>query len=305
MKKIVELAIGLCLLATATATLATKPTVEFTVMHSTGGVSDVTSRFIASHLPEPYVVVNRPGAGGRTAIRHLLSEHSMMLATMAQVYVTNPINYNDLEYDPYKDLEVLSVIGAMPSVLVCNKRTGFVTFDNFIKSKNPVSFAFGGFGSSEHIATELLVRETKVNATMVPYAQGGNKSVVDLVGGHIDCMFANYPTIKPHIVNENLQILLTSHSLGYNVPTWQDVYKTAFPFQSYLSIIVPSAMDNAVKNKIKSQLESSFKHKNYKQELLRIGVFPVLHTEKSKINSTVEYTKTLRNFIVTNNIKTN
>jgi len=281
-----------------------KSPVEFTVMHGVGGVSDLTSRYIASNLTNNYIVINRPGGGGRIAINHLFKDNTMMLATMIQVFVTNPINFQDLEHIPKKDLEVLAVVGVMPSALICNKNTGFKSFEDFLKSDKQISFGFGGYGSSEHIATELLVTETKVKSTMIPYAQGGNKSVTELVGGHIDCMFANYPTVKSQIHNENLILLMTSHKLGYNVVTWKDIHKKDFPFQSYLSIIVPTNMSNTTKNEIALDLKNSFSKNYYRQGLVNIGIFPILETEKSKIKSIVNYMDSIKKFIQEKNIKT-
>jgi tripartite-type tricarboxylate transporter receptor subunit TctC len=281
-----------------------KQNVEFTVMHGVGGVSDITSRYIANNLKGNYTVMNRPGGGGRIALNHLLNNNTMMLATMVQVFVTNPINFQDLEYNPAIDLEVIAIVGVMPSLLICNKNAGFKSFDDLLKSKKQIIFGFGGYGSSEHMATELLVFESKVDVTMVPYPQGGNRAVTDVMGGHIDCMFANYPTIKSQVANKNLIILMTSHELGYNVPTWHSVYKKDFSFQSYLSIIVSAKMDIETKNRISLDLKQSFSRIYYKQGLQELGIFPSLITDKNKIKNIVDYMDNIKKFILEKNIKT-
>lgn len=298
MKKIITLLIFL-----SAHTIAVGNYKEFTVMHGPGGVSDLTTRYIANNLPKNYIVTNRPGASGRIAINHMLKNNTFMLATMVQVFVTNPLNFNDLEYDPLYDLEVLAVVGVMPSILVCNKQTGFNSFNDLITSDKIIKFGFGGYGSSEHIATEILVAKTKVKSTMVPYAQGGSRSIADLIGGHIDCMFANYPTVKSQLKNENLLILMTSHSIGYNVPQWSDIYKTEFPFQSYLSIVIPSAAPQTLKNNIILDLKESFNNKTYRHDLTELGLFPLLITDKQLTISIVRYMESIKRFILENNIK--
>lgn len=303
--KLIALIIITLSLTSVASTEHYKQNIEFTVMHGVGGVSDLTSRYIANNLNSNYVVVNRPGAGGRIALRHLVKEDTMLLATMIQVFVTNTLNYTDLEYTPSTDLEVLAVVGVMPQVLACNKNTGIHTYNDFLNYNKPLSFGFGGVGSSEHIATEILIKETKLNSIMIPYAQGGNKAVVDLVGAHINCMFANYPTIKPHLVNKNLKIIMTSHKLGYAVNTWKDLYKKEFPFQSYLSIIVPSKMNGNKKEQIIADLRTSFLNPDYKQGIARMGVFPILYTGKTDIDNVVKYMNQIQDFIITNNISTN
>jgi len=284
--------------------LANAQSVEFTVMHAPGGVSDITTRYIAKNLDKKYTVVNRPGGSGKIAMGHLMNDKTLLLATVVQVFVTNPINFNDLNYDPKSDLDVLATIGIMPSALLCNTKTGITSYQDFINTKKSLSFAVGGYGSSEHIATEVLLSKTKNSHIVVPYAQGGNKSVLDLIGGHVDCMFGNYPTIKAYTDHENLKLLLTSHNIGLKTSTWESFYKETFPFQSYLSVIVPKSMDENTKSKITSDLRTAFQSIEYKQGLTDVGLFFKSDTDRSKIRESLNYNDNIRKFILENKIKT-
>lgn len=295
----------LCVLVMSTTRVSySQPSVEFTVMHGPGGVSDITTRHIASNLNQSYNVVNRPGGAGRIAINHLMAEKTIMLATMVQVYVTNPINFTDLGYDPFTDLEILSVVGVMPSALACHNKTNIKSFEDFLQTKQKLTFGVGGYGSSEHLATATLFLKTNSSHVIVPYPQGGNRSVADLVGGHIDCMFANFPTIKPFLNNDNLVLLMTSHESTFKVPSWNSLYKDDFPFQSYLSIVTSRSMSDSTKNLISSDLERSFRQEKSKEKLIEIGLAPLLYTDKKKIQDTENYMKQIKNFIIENKIKT-
>ena len=104
-------------------TLAHAQNIEFTVHAAPGGPSDTVSRIIAKSLDDKnIVVVNRPGAGGRIAMRQVMNGNSMILATMSQIFVANTMIAGEkLEYDPEKDLELIGLVAAMPNVLICNK----------------------------------------------------------------------------------------------------------------------------------------------------------------------------------------
>jgi tripartite-type tricarboxylate transporter receptor subunit TctC len=277
---------------------------EFTVMHGPGGVSDITTRFLAEQMGgNKYQVVNRPGAAGRIALRHMLQENTVMLATMAQVFVTNPINFKDLEHVPDRDFTVLATVATMPSVLVCNKKTNINAYKDFQNNTKPLTFGVAGYGSSEHIATEILIKKVKTPHLIVPYSQGGSSSVINLLGGHIDCMFANYPTIRSHLANQNVNVLLSSHNIGVGI-SWKDVYKEAFPFDSYLAVIVPTNMPKDQKSTITQDLSIAFKIKDYNNSLLNLGLFPNSSTdinmlEKARINNLA-----VNKFITENNIRT-
>lgn len=278
---------------------------EFTVMHGAGGVSDITTRFLSNQLGDKnYNVVNRPGAAGKIAIRHMLSENTIMLATMVQVYVTNPMNHKDLFYDPKKDLEIMAVIGVMPSALICNKNTGIENFQQFKTTDKKLTFGVGGYGSSEHVATEVLIKTLNANHKVVPYAQGGNSAIKDLLGGHIDCMFGNYPTVKPHIENERLVLLMTSHDIGHTVAIWPNEFSRDFPFQSFLSVVAGSNMIETHKNQIKNDFQRIFNRKDFNLKLKELGLFPTPSVDIIDITRSIEICNETRKFILENNIKT-
>lgn len=293
MKKLLT-ALTLCATAfTATAT-------EFTVHHGPGGPSDRATRAIAKYLPNSYIVVNRPGAGGRIAMRNLLKTDSIMLATMGQIYVTNIIS-GDAGYDTANDLEIVGTAAAMPNVLACKRALNART----VKDLEGKSFTFGvaGYGSSEHIATEALFTKLGGRHVVVPYAQGGATSITDMLGGNLDCMFANYPTIKPFIADDRITVLMSSHDLGLNVPTWRDVYGEQFPFQSYLSIIVSRHLDADTKKRIQKDVDTVFANNEFRADLRALGLFVVARTDRKSTEQVEEALRKLRTFIVNSNIK--
>jgi tripartite-type tricarboxylate transporter receptor subunit TctC len=275
---------------------------EFTVHHAPGGPSDRATRAIAKYLPDTnYQVVNRPGAGGRIAIRHIMKSDSIVLATMGQIYVTNTLSSTEAGYDPNKDLEILGTAGAMPNVLACKKSLNIKR----VKDLEGKSFNFGvaGYGSSEHIATEVLFKRLGGAHVVIPYAQGGAASIMDMLGGALDCMFANYPTIKPFVSDDRLMVLMSSHDLGLQVPTWKDLYNENFPFQSYLSILVGSNLDQDIKQRITRDIQRAFSNEEFRKELKSIGFFVVADTSDKSRRQVEEAMARLKTFILNNNIK--
>jgi tripartite-type tricarboxylate transporter receptor subunit TctC len=273
---------------------------EFTVHHAPGGPSDRATRAIVKHLPGDYLAVNRPGAGGRIAMRHVLKNDAMVLATMGQIYVTNTLAEVEAGYS-LADLEILGTAGTMPNVLACRRSLNITK----VKDLEGKSFNFGvaGYGSSEHIATEALFVRIKGNHVVIPYSQGGATSIFDMLGGNLDCMFANYPTIRPFVNDERLTVLMTSHDLGLNVPTWRDSYGESFPFQSYLSVIVSKQLDADIKRRIAKDLAEAFAKEELRSELKNIGLFVVARTDAQSTRQVEDAMQRLRQFIVNSKIK--
>ncbi len=278
--------------------------IEFTVHHGPGGPSDKITRLIHQELPKNYIVVNRPGASGKIAMRQIMSKPSMMIATMPQIFATNPIMFSDLEYNPDTDLELLAVIGAMPNVLACNNKHEFKTFNDFKKTTKSLNFGVAGYGSSEHIATVTLLTQFKNTHAIIPYAQGGSASLTDLLSGNIDCMFANYPLIKEHIKDtQRITALMSSHNLGLTVPTWEQTFKFNYPVQSQLGLIIKKDLDPEIKHQILQDVSNVLSKSGLREEVKNLGLFPILKMDVNSIKESLAINKTLKEVIIKNNIK--
>ena len=276
---------------------------EFTVMFNPGGVSDILTRYTANEMSNEYSVVNRPGAGGRIAIRHMLAEGTPALATMAQVYVTNTIKYDNLEYNPDTDIETIGVIGVMPNALVCRKDLPINTLEEFINHNEPLAFGIGGYGSGEHMATEALFTRAKVRHILAPFAKGGSTAVVALAGGHVDCMFGNYPTVKAWVDDPKVKVIFTSHEVGLGVPTWNSVFGEDFPFQNMISVILPRDMDQTTREQIKRDVADAFAKDKFASGLAELGMFPIAKTDNESINKALDNNTVTRKFILDNKVK--
>jgi tripartite-type tricarboxylate transporter receptor subunit TctC len=226
----------------------------------------------------------------------------MMLATMPQVFVTNLINFTDLPYT-VDDLEVIATVGIMPSALVCNKNLGIENVKSLTAYPKTLTFAVGGYGSSEHLSTEVLLTKLKIKYIIVPYAQGGNTSVTDLIGGHVDCMFANFPTIRQHLDNPKLKLLLLSHPVNVQAPTWESEFKETFPFSVYLSVITPRSTDYVIKKQWATDLSIAFQSQGFKASLEDMGLFPKTSIDAQEIQKCLRANDAIRKFILENKIK--
>lgn len=271
---------------------------EFTVHHAPGGPSDRGTRTVAKYLPNEYIVINRPGAGGKIATKHLIKNNTIMLATVGQIFVTNTLSSQDPGYSPTDDLEIIGNVAVMPNVLVCRSDLEYKTLNDI--GTRSLNFAVAGYGSSEHIATEALFSKLKGKHLSIPYALGGSGGINDLLGGNVDCMFANYPTVKPFINDRRLTVIFSSHELGLNVPTWRETFNEQFPFQSYLSIVISKQMSNDDRKKIIKDVESAFTNPELRLDIKTLGLFPVLNTDIKSVERSIT---SLTKFIQTSNIK--
>jgi tripartite-type tricarboxylate transporter receptor subunit TctC len=300
MKKIKALAalFGMVLTMTVSA-----QTTQFIVHHAPGGPADILARLTTSYIKNKnYVIINRPGGQGILAISQLRNSKSIMMANISQIFVTNSLIFGDkLSYNPSVDLEIIAVVGAMPQVLVCHSSKNIKSIQDLVKSKF-LNFGVAGVGSSEHLATELLLGKTSRNHQIVPYSNGGGSSLQDLLAGNVDCMFANYPLIKPMIDQNIFNPIFSSHELNLSVPTWKELFGENFPLNSELGIVVDRKMESSLKTQIKNDVNYVMKSSDYISSMKQIGFFPIAGTDIHTVKKSYDTQQQLKNFIVQNNI---
>ncbi len=183
--------------------------VKIVVSFPPGTTPDTVARVVAPKLQEalgqPVVVENRAGAGGNVAVDAVAKSapdgYTLVVSTNAAL-ATNKVLYDNLPYDPERDLSAISLLASAPQILVVNPSVPVNTFKEFVQflRANPAKLSYGttGSGSAAHLTMELLKADAKVFLVHIPY-RGFPQAVTDMMGGNIQTMFAIAPGVLPHI----------------------------------------------------------------------------------------------------------
>src|ERR1035437_10060462 len=90
-----------------------------------GGPSDVLARIVGKKMEEllgaPFVIENRPGAGGNIAadfVAHAAADGYTLLMGNNSILATNESLYKKLTYSPQKDFVPVTLIGTQANILV-------------------------------------------------------------------------------------------------------------------------------------------------------------------------------------------
>ncbi len=182
--------------------------VRLVVGFAPGGATDIVARQISNELGaalgQPIIIENRGGGNGYPAWNQvarapadgytlLLGENSMAIM---------PGLYRQQSFDPGRDLAPVAFLGTAPFVLVVHpsvKANNVKEFVALSKSQpGRVQYGSAGNGTPTQLSFEVLKLETNIDALHVPY-KGGGPAMVDLLGGHIQSMFAAFSVAKPQI----------------------------------------------------------------------------------------------------------
>jgi tripartite-type tricarboxylate transporter receptor subunit TctC len=206
LRRVVRAATALGLLAAfadASAIAQSYPTKTVTIVvpFAAGGAGDILARMFSPHLEKtfgkPFVVENRPGAGGVTgavAFRKALPDgHTIMIAPSPTMAV-NVTLYKKLPYNPATDFIPLAMAAGTPFVLVVNPSLPVKSVADliaYVKARpGKISYATAGAGVPHHLFAELLKSKTGIDMSPVAY-KGGVPAITDVVAGHIPLMFVD------------------------------------------------------------------------------------------------------------------
>lgn len=277
------------MLAASTAVFAQAypaKTVRIVVGFAPGGSTDLTARVYAQELHKLWnsqvVVDNRPGASGmigaEVAARAAPDGYTWLVSPQTSIVVA-PLIFKKVNYDPNRDFAPVAVIGSTPQLLVAHPSLpvkNFREFSAFVKAnaKN-LSFASGGFGSTPHMAGELLNTSLKIRITHVPY-KGENPGVADLLGGQIPYMFSNFPVVFPHVKQNKLKALaITSpqrSALASDIPTVAESGLPGFDTATWSGLYLPGQTPRELVQRVHAAVAKIQSAPEFRKRLLEQGI---------------------------------
>ena len=288
-------AVAACTL-TALAALAQAPTaqkyparpVKVVVAFTAGGSTDVVARLVAQRLADrlgqPFVVENKPGAGGNLGteivVRAAPDGYTLLIDSVGPIAV-NPTLYSKLAYDPQTDLVPIAYICNVPNVLVVPATLGVKTMEEFLayakKHSGELNYASTGVGTSAHLSSYMLASRAGFQATHIPYK--GAEGLKDLLGGRIQFAFATIPSVIGHIHSGQLvAIAVSSPHRSRSLPGVPTVAESGFPdFEagSWFGLFAPKGIAPDIVALLNREANEIIKEPAIEKRLVDEGADPV------------------------------
>jgi tripartite-type tricarboxylate transporter receptor subunit TctC len=175
----------------------TRP-VRVLVGFSAGGAADIAARLAAQWLSErlgqPFVVENRPGAGGNIATEAVVNAPADGY-TLLLVSLQNAVNatlYEKLKYDFVRDIAPVASVSHENYCMEVHPSFPAKAVDEFIAyakaHPGQLNMASAGNGTGPHMAGELFKMMAGVDMVHVPY-RGSPPALTDLLAGQVQLMF--------------------------------------------------------------------------------------------------------------------
>lgn len=252
-----------------------------------GGNVDTLGRmladFMSRDLGQPVVVDNRPGANTQIGLDHVLNQpadgYTLFLAG-APTFIMNPVFMKNVRYDPWRDVEMISVTSDVVMVMVVPANSAAKSVADFVRiareNPNKVTFGSVGNGGTMHLAGELFSDMAGVNLVHVPY-KGSAPALTDLMAGRIDLIFDPPSSSIPQVQAGKLRALgLSSRAAPphlQNIPAVADTV-SGFDMTIWLGIAARSNLPKPVKARLKASIDRALTDPVLSKRLAESGNTP-------------------------------
>jgi len=284
MKTITFAFLFLALAGIAAAQTYPSRTVRVVVPFPPGGAPDLVGRTLANRLSErlgqPFVVENRTGAGGNIAAEAVAKsapDGYTLLATSDGPLVINPSVYKDLPFNALRDFAPISIAASAGLVLMACPALPASSLQEVLalaKSRK-LTYASSGYGSSQHVAAELLKDSAGIDLTHVPY-KGFGAAVGDAMSCNVDLIFGAISTGIPHIRSGKLKPIAVTQPKRHpglpETPTFGEAGHRAVVMEAYMGLLAPAGTPREIVDKLYSEVQIILKEKETAERLTGAGL---------------------------------
>ncbi len=263
----------------------TKP-VSLLIAFPPGGPSDVLSRIVGKKLEQilgqPFIMDNRPGAGGNIAAEaaaNAVADGHTILMGNNSILATNAALYKKINFDPQRDFVPISLVGSQANILVVNPNVPAKSMAELIAliRANPGKFnyASSGHGAAAHLAAELFKAEAKVNIVHVPY-KGAAPALTDVIAGHVHMMFATAASVVPHIKSGKVRALAVTPikrtAVFPDLATIDELGLKGFDATTWHGLVAPAKTPRDIVTRLHRATAEALKDPAVRKSLTDLGV---------------------------------
>ncbi|MDD0809011.1 tripartite tricarboxylate transporter substrate binding protein [Curvibacter sp. RS43] len=256
------------------------------VPQTAGGTNDIVGRLVSQKLGEvlgaaSVVVDNRPGAGGNIGTQLVAKapkDGYTLLMTISSSQAINPALYKNAGFDPVKDFRPISLIGAVPNVLLVNPSFQARTVAELLSlakaQPGKLQYASAGNGTLNHLLGEMLNSMAGIELQHVPY-KGVAPAMNDVLGGQLPMLFASLPSALANIRAGKLRALAVSGpsrspvlpevpTLGESVPGYSGTL--------WIGLFAPAGVPADVATRLQDGMARALASKDLRDKLEQQGV---------------------------------
>jgi tripartite-type tricarboxylate transporter receptor subunit TctC len=257
-----------------------------------GQATDIAARVVAEKLQvalgQPFVVENRPGAGGSIGtdvVAKSAPDGYTVLAASAGPISIMP-HLQKTPYDPLKDFAPVSLIALVPFVLVTHPSFPASDLKGFIAQvrANPgkYSFSSSGTAASAYMISALFNSMAQLDAQHVPY-KGTAPAITDIIGGQITYTVETVAATLGHVKAGRLKAYGVSFaqraSAMPDVPTIAEAAPLpGYDIGAWIGYTAPAGTPREAVARLAVEMQKIARAPDIKERYLTLGLDPLSGT---------------------------
>ena len=257
-----------------------------------GQATDLAARIVAEKLAQsmgqPFVVENKPGAGGAIgsdAVAKAAPDGYTLLAASSGPISIMP-NLQKIPYEPLKDFAPVSLVALAPFALVTHPSFPAANAKEFVAlvRANPDKYTYSssGTGATAHLFVELFNSMAHLKARHVPY-KGSAPALTDLMGGQIDYSVETVASVVSHIKSGKLRALgVTTAKRSSAMPDVPPLAEAAnipgYDAAAWIGYMAPAGTSREITARLSAEVHKAVLAADLKERYVTLGMEPVANT---------------------------
>ncbi len=258
--------------------------VPFTPGSATDIMARTVSEKLSAELGQPFIVENRPGAGGTIGMAQVAKADpdGYTILVHSSSYTVTPSTYPNAPYDTLRDLAGVVPLGLLPNVLVISPAKGIRSLKDLIaaaKAKpGAMNAASIGIGSATHLNAERFRLGAGIQVVDVPF-KGTPEALTDVMTGRVDYYFCPVNAALPFLKDGRLIGLAvgsTKRSVALpDLPTTLELGVANSDYNFWVGMFAPSKTPHEITDRLYQQTLQALHAPEIREKLLRLGAEPM------------------------------
>jgi tripartite-type tricarboxylate transporter receptor subunit TctC len=271
--------------------------VKIVVGYGAGGTGDVTMRILAQKLSDrlgqPFVIENRPGAGGVVASQ-LVAQSAPDGYTLVFIATGNfamtPGLFKSLPFDPVKDFEMISLAGNFGFALITKADSKIGSVKDLIArakaSPGKINIGTVAVGTAQYLAAEYFKSAAGINAITVPFKTSGDV-VAAVRAGEVDVGVETLAPVLAHITSGAVRALAVTDPQRFpglpNVPTVQEAGVPGYSVYAWNGLAAPARTPREIIDKLNREIQAALAAPDLQKKYIDLGIVPKGNTPEEML----------------------